>query len=297
MATKDMTLTPNEDVIKASKAVGIKLRKSIDKAVSSGRGTPKGAKTSRKSAFSGKRARAEKYAELRRKRSGPQRVQVKDLELTEELAEAFYAVASSLAQGHTVVVGTADDDLTTTQAAAASNTALMPLRCNGAGIACCGSGSATGDTCTSAAGSMIATNGGASGSAVIGTSPMRCMGNQATSASRRSGSESGSALRPRLRGEVSLCSSSYTSISARSGATSGSQRFRSASSSGRRCSSRAVSHSLPAGSSRTTPGRPSHAVHEPTDAAPRARPFPVAPSPVVRCRRPPPPAPRSKSGT
>ena len=126
MATKDMRLTPDEDVIKASKAVGIKLRKSIDKAVSSGRSkgrkaqkaSPRGAKTSLKSGFSAKRARGEEYAEIRRKRSEPQRVQVKDLELTEELAEAFYAVAAGLAEGHTVIVGTSEDDLTTTQAAA-----------------------------------------------------------------------------------------------------------------------------------------------------------------------------------
>jgi excisionase family DNA binding protein len=118
MATKDMRLTPDEDVIKASKAVGVKLRESIDRAMSIGRQTPKGAKTSRKSGISAKRARSEKYAELRRKRKGPRRVRVKDLELTEELAEAFYAVASGLAEGRTVVVGTSEEDLTTTQAAA-----------------------------------------------------------------------------------------------------------------------------------------------------------------------------------
>ena len=90
MATKDMKLTPDEDVMKASKAVGAKLRKSIDKAAKSGRfegrnahkASPKGAKASRKTAFTAKRREGEKYAEVRQKRGGARRVQVKDLELT-----------------------------------------------------------------------------------------------------------------------------------------------------------------------------------------------------------------------
>jgi excisionase family DNA binding protein len=126
MATKNMKLTPDEDVIKASKAVGAKLRTSIDKAARSGRfegrnahkASPKGARASRKTVFTAKRREGEKDAEVRQKRGGARRVQVKDLELTEGLAEAFYAVASVLAEGRTVVVGTAEDDLTTTQAAA-----------------------------------------------------------------------------------------------------------------------------------------------------------------------------------
>ena len=126
MATKDMKLTPDEDVMKASKAVGIKLRNSIDKAAKRGRfegrnahkASPKGAKTSRKTLFTAKRREGEKYVEVRQKRGGARRVRVKDLELTEEMAEAFYAVASGLAEGRTVVVGTAEEDLTTTQAAA-----------------------------------------------------------------------------------------------------------------------------------------------------------------------------------
>lgn len=126
MATKDIKLTPDEDVMKASKAVSAKLRKSIDKAARSGRfegrnadkASPKEAKGSRKTVFTAKRGEDEKYADVLQKRGGARRVQVKDLELTEELAEAFYAVASGLAEGHTIVVGTAEDDLTTTQAAA-----------------------------------------------------------------------------------------------------------------------------------------------------------------------------------
>jgi excisionase family DNA binding protein len=126
MATKDMKLTPDVRVMKASKAVGVKLRKSLDKAASGGafegrkaqRGSLKGAKTFRMTVSTAKRARGGKDAEVRQKRGVARRVYVKDLELTEELAEAFYAVASGLAAGHTVVVGTAADDLTTTQAAA-----------------------------------------------------------------------------------------------------------------------------------------------------------------------------------
>jgi len=115
MATKDMTFTPDKEVMKASKAVGVELRKSIDKAAEA---RSSGGRKDRSAAL--ERAEASRTAVPTAKRAGggARRVQVKDLELTEELAEAFYAVASRLAEGRTVVVGTAEDELTTTHAAA-----------------------------------------------------------------------------------------------------------------------------------------------------------------------------------